>query len=206
MTYTEDGTVSNTALYLVPLGKTGDFRIADGTNEIANYAMYYSKFTKIVIPASVGNIGTAAMSSCTYLTEVECLPDDENDGSPVLTLAASVFKSSSKIEKLTLRASLAESTYEEKDSKTGETKKLNFDTTIIDSCTNLEEIEFVGAAKGVYTVYDGMLCNTQGTEVYYCPRGKSGKVVLGGTLTTIAEDAFKNCKKIDEIVIPGEII
>lgn len=206
MTYTEDGTVSNTALYLVPLGKTGDFRIADGTNEIANYAMYYSKFTKIVIPASVGNIGTAAMSSCTYLTEVECLPDEENDGSPVLTLAASVFKSSSKIEKLTLRASLAESTYEEKDSKTGETKKLNFDTTILDSCTNLEEIEFVGAAKGVYTVYDGMLCNTQGTEVYYCPRGKSGKVVLGGTLTTIAEDAFKNCKKIDEIVIPGEII
>ncbi len=206
MTYTEDGTVSNTALYLVPLGKTGDFRIADGTNEIANYAMYRAKFTKIVIPASVGNIGTAAMSSCYNLLEVECLPDEENDGSPVLTLAASVFKSSSKIEKLTLRASLAESKYEEKDATTGETKKLNFDPTILNSCSNLENIEFVGAAKGAYSAYNGILCNAAGTEVIYCPRGKSGKVVLDGTLTAVAEESFKSCRYISELVIPGEIV
>ena len=206
MTYTEDGKVSKTSLFLVPLGKKGALTVAEGTNEIAGYAMYKAKVEKVVIPASVGEIGTAAMSSCTYLTEVECLPDSEGDGSPVLTLAASVFKSSSKIEKLTLRASLAASQYTETDSKTKETTKtLNFDCTILDSCSNLENIEFVGAAKGTYTVYNGMLCNAQGTEVIYCPRGKSGKVILGGSLTGVQEEAFKSCKKIEELVVPGEI-
>ena len=205
VSYGDDDTVAYKTLFIVPLGKKGELRIADDTDEIGSYAMYKSKIEKVVIPAKISVIRENAMASCTYLTEVEFLAEDEGAAVEPLVLEAGVFKTTTALTRLVLPSRLMESVYEETGTDGSVTKTLHFDPTILDSCTSLESLEMVGSVKGYYSVIDGLLCNADGTEVIYCPRGRTEPVTFAGSISVIQEEAFYKCTKIEKVVVSAGI-
>lgn len=59
-------------------------------------------------------------------------------------------------------------------------------------CTALEDIE-VSKANNSYQSQDGVLLNSDATEIVWFPMGKKGSYTLPSTITSIAGYAFKEC-------------
>ncbi|MBQ9777775.1 MAG: leucine-rich repeat protein, partial [Clostridia bacterium] len=103
----DNGTEATAAprLVMMPLGKTGTYRIPHGVVEIPANAFANSALSKIVIPASVTSIGKEAFLNCYFLTSVVF---ETAAGEQPLTIAARAFSGCAMLERITLPARLDE--------------------------------------------------------------------------------------------------
>lgn len=69
---------------------------------------------------------------------------------------------------------------------------------------NLDSI-IVDAGNPNYSSVEGILYDKSGTVLLAYPAGRSGEAVIPSQTTEIAENAFKNCKKISSVVIPSGV-
>ncbi len=71
-------------------------------------------------------------------------------------------------------------------------------------CNALTDIN-VDVYNDSYYSVDGVVYDMDLSTVVVCPAGKSGNVVIKNGTTTIAEDAFINCKNITSVEIPESV-
>ena len=69
---------------------------------------------------------------------------------------------------------------------------------------NLDSI-IVDDNNQFYSSVEGILYDKSGTVLLSYPAGRSGEVVIPSQTTEIAENAFKNCKKISSVLIPSDV-
>ena len=187
-----------------PYAKGGVLNIAVGTTVIPVGVFNGTTATEIHVPYTVKSVGAGAFSSYKLESIIfDPIPDDANSDAKEepLTLADGAIKSCSKLTKLVLPGRLA-----------------NFTAKTIESCAALSTIEVSGtstkySAREEYYVAEAgkeytprkVLCNADGSELIFCPKGMSGKFMLPITVTQIGDEAFKECRQLTEIVIPGRV-
>ena len=69
-------------------------------------------------------------------------------------------------------------------------------------CDQLQEIS-VEEGNANFSAAGGVLYDKAGTKLLLCPGGKEGTFTLPRRTTEIGESAFKDCKKITELVLPS---
>ncbi len=74
----------------------------------------------------------------------------------------------------------------------------------VTGCRDLKEIT-VDESNKYYKSKDGILYNSDMTEILFCPNAKTGKVIIPNTVTRIGDYCFAQCKSLDMIVIPTSI-
>ncbi len=76
----------------------------------------------------------------------------------------------------------------------------------IRNLTDTTEAVTVSEENTKFTVADGILYDKDMTKLYFCPRVKEGEVVIPGTVTSLGEYAFYNCKKLTSIKEYGNVL
>lgn len=213
--FSEDGVLYRNGqvgleLCAVPQGKTGAYVVKDGTVTIPSRALYYTKISAFIIPASVTTIGKLAMTYANGLKRVEFLSPIDGEDNSELTIGEQVFANAANLESVKLPARTM------KFKKTGDA----FDAEIFMGCDSISKIE-VHDSNTVYATQDGILYNKAKDTLVYFPMGKSvvldnkgvpqvdkdGKIIAGTfTIPTgvrvIGQRAFLRCKYLSEVKIP----
>lgn len=188
--YTYNGE-NGIAIKAVPMGKTGIFRIYEGTVSIPAGAFASCKLSEIIIPHTVGIIEAKGISSCSSLTKLTFLPAPEGVEEIALTLKNNAIYSCSKLTEVVLPGRME--TFSEKS---------------IGSCSYLSSIDISGTSKN-YTAKgeEGrkVLCDAAGTTLIFCPKGMAGEFKIPAGITTIGEGAFTSCSKLTKVTIPGYV-
>lgn len=74
----------------------------------------------------------------------------------------------------------------------------------VTGCRDLKEIS-VDESNKHYKAKDGILYNSDMTEILFCPNAKTGKVIIPNTVTRIGDFCFAWCRSLDLIVIPTSV-
>lgn len=80
----------------------------------------------------------------------------------------------------------------------------NVGLNTVDHCFALQSFEIVGASTS-FSVQEGVLFNSNATNLVVCPTGKSGKYVVPSSVETISPAAFSTCKNLSEVVLPQKL-
>ncbi len=78
-----------------------------------------------------------------------------------------------------------------------------YKTHIFHENENLSEI-FVGADNEKYTAVDGVLYDKKVTELIFCPKRKSGSIVISNSVTKIIDHRLIDCKNLSEIIVEDD--
>jgi len=189
---------SPASVAIVPVAKSGSYRIPDGIVEITAEAFKGAGINKVVIPSSVTKINKSAFEGCLNLTSVVF-----EAGSEALTVGARAFAGCVNLERITLPARLTEINLT-KYSITGSTVSVKDANNAFDGCVSLTEINVVSGNKS-YKSTDGVLYSADGKTLVYCPAIKSGDVIIPTGTQTVAPGAFVGCSAITSVVIPNTI-
>ena len=169
-----------------PQSRSGEYAIPEGVEAIPVAVFKSSKLTKITIPASVTRIDTNAFYYSRYLTEVVFATAKEGEAENELVISASAFGNCQALTTITLPARIAE-----------------FNSNIFTSSKKLATVNVAG--RGNYTSKDGVLCNEDGTQIIYCPVGRTGAYTVPTGVNSIGDNAFKGCTKLTSITVPGYV-
>lgn len=170
-----------------PLGRSGEYVIPDGVETLPVAVFKSSTLTKVTIPASVTNINANAFYLSKKLTEVVFTGAAEGEEESPLVIDEYAFRSCTLLASITLPARLSE-----------------FNVNIFTSCTNLSFVTIDGEG-GTYTSKEGVLCNADGTEIVFCPIGRTGEYKIPAGVSSIGAGAFTGCTKLTKLVIPGYV-
>ncbi len=202
----EDGVLLNVAtagrtkIALVPMAKTGTFRIPAGVTEIPEAAFAGCAISKVIIPAEVAMIGREAFKDCANLTSVVF----EVTGTPApLTIGTRAFMNCTKLEKITLPARLTEinlQRYSIIDNAVSVTEIEN----AFAGCTSLVSIN-VSASNQNFKTIDNVLYSKDGRTLLFVPASVQGTFVVPDGTKNIAAGAFVDCHFINEITLPGSL-
>jgi hypothetical protein len=132
------------------------------------------------IPGTVASIGNFAFHSCAGLTTVT-IPDG------VLTIGDSAFENCTSLRSVTIPGSVT-----------------SLGLNALYYCTNLIAIN-VDAANTFYSSLDGVLFNQSQTTLMQFPPSKAVNYVIPGTVTSIGNSAFENCKALPGVTIPDSV-
>ncbi|MDD4349193.1 MAG: leucine-rich repeat protein, partial [Opitutales bacterium] len=137
----------------------------------------------LVIPDGVTSIENLAFSQCSGFTGDLVIPEG------VTSLGEFVFESCSGFDgTLTLPSTLATISF-----------------FAINDLSDLKGV-IVDANNPSYSSVDGLLLSKDGTILIRCPRGKTGSLVIPGSVTTIEEYAFSGCSGLTgDLVIPAGV-
>ncbi len=138
------------------------------------------KTGSLVIPGTVTIIGSNAVSSCRFLTSVT-IP------ASVTTIGSYAFYSCSALASVTIPANLT-----------------SIGSYAFSYCTALTSIN-VDPANTNYASVDGILYNKDITTLIQCPSGRSGSVIIPGTVTTVGANAFSYCYALTAVTIPSSV-
>ena len=182
-------------LEFVPKGfdVKGTFKVAEGTKTIpARVMASMANLTEVVIPSSVTYVGESAFASCYSLKTVRFLPmADGTLGEPLTVKAAFIY--CKELSTVVLPKRLVEIDLE---------AFYNFssDEPMLKTIT-VEELTATKDTSLNYYDINGMLC--KGDTLIYCPKGYVGEFRVPVGIAKIGEEAFKNCKGLTFISIPG---
>lgn len=173
----------------MPAGKTGSYRIPDGVTAIPANAFAGSKIDRVVIPASVTQIGTEAFAGCANLVSV--VFEEPGASAPALTIGDRAFADCA-FTSISLPARLANISLARYDATISQFDDLSDLTeTAPDAFTGtpLAYIEVAKSASAAYRSEDGVLF--RGNTLMYFPAEKSARgYAIPATTTAVAEGAF----------------
>lgn len=173
----------------MPAGKTGSYRIPDGVTAIPANAFAGSKIDRVVIPASVTQIGTEAFVGCANLVSV--VFEEPGASAPALTIGDRAFADCA-FTSISLPARLANISLARYDATISQFDELSDLTeTAPDAFTGtpLAYIEVAKSASAAYRSEDGVLF--RGNTLMYFPAEKSARgYAIPATTTAVAEGAF----------------
>ena len=170
-----------TTLIACPAGKKGTVTIPNTVKTLRTYAFANcTGVTTIKFSTKLTTIGAKAFSGCTGITTLS-LP------STTTSIKDGAFDYCTKLKKITIPVGVK-----------------TIDWTLFRCCKSLKNIK-VAAKNKNYTSVDGIVYNKKKTKVIFCGEGKSGKVTMPSTVTTIGESAYYYCTKITSIVFSKNI-
>lgn len=164
-----------TQLIACPPAKTGKITMPNTVKTLRTYSFAdCTKVTSVGFSTKLTTIGAKAFSGCTGITTVS-LP------AMTKTIKDGAFDYCTKMKKITIPAGVE-----------------TIDWTLFRCCKSLKNIK-VAAKNEKYCSVSGIVYNKKKTEVVFCGEGKSGKVTMPSTVTTIGESAYYYCTKITGI-------
>ncbi len=190
----------NIKIALVPMAKTGTFRIPAGVIEIPEAAFAGSSISKVIIPAEVAAIGREAFKDSKNLTSVVF---EVNANSVPLTIGTRAFMNCTKLEKITLPARLTDIKLQRYSVSDGIVSTEEGDNAFI-GCTALESIS-VATNNQNYKAIDSVLYSKDGRTLLFVPASFRGTFVVPEGTKNIAAGAFVGCHLISEVTLPGTL-
>ena len=197
------GTPGTTKIALVPMAKTGTFRIPEGVTEIPEAAFASSSISKVIITPEVTTIGREAFKDNASLTSV--VFEVNSDGTSVpLTIGIRAFMNCTSLEKITLPARLTDI----------KLQRYSFDknginTTEGDSaftgCTALASIAVASNSQN-YMAIDSILYSKNGQNLLFVPASVQGTFVVPEGTKNIGAGAFIGCHFVTEVTLPGSLV
>lgn len=160
---------------------TLNFQAGSQLTYIGNYAFSECiKLTSVTIPSSVKEIQYGAFMRCSELTTLNFLA-----GSQLTHIGRFAFGFCPKLTSFTLQPTV------------------NFIGNVAFLGTGIELN--IPANHPYFATINGVLYDKALSKLMYCPVLKTGRIDLPQTVTTIAEDAFYNCRSVDSISIPSSL-
>lgn len=80
--------------------------------------------------------------------------------------------------------------------------EIELGNTPFDGCPNLLAIN-VAPGNPTYKTVDGMLLSRDGTQLVFCPQGKSGVVTVPAGVEELVYKTFLNCPKLTKVELPA---
>jgi uncharacterized repeat protein (TIGR02543 family) len=214
-------------LFLNGTEVAGDFVVPEGTKQIGAMAFYCcTNLTSVTIPPSITHIGDLAFGNCSGLKAVyihdlaawcgisfaanrDDVFDTRVGGANPLYHAKHLFLNGREIKDLAIP-----------DGVTGIGDDAFFNCTGLRSVTIPDSVKHIGAgaffATGLksiqvgrgntaYASESGVLFSKNKTELVCCPAGKTGTYRIPGSVTSIGDEAFFNCKGLTGVTIPDGV-
>lgn len=187
ISHDEDGNVTERELIMYPYARKDAVAVIhEGTTAITAGAFKSADFTEISIPYTVTYIGAQAFYMSELVT-INFTAAPEGEEEKPLQVGEKAFQSCTDLETITLPARLSE-----------------FTIDIFTSCSALKYVNVTGTG-GQYSSNDGILCTADGATIVYCPVGREGVYTIPEGVLNVAPSAFKGCKNLTGIVIPGYV-
>ena len=188
------------SILLMPMAKTGSYRIPANITEIPAESFANSNLTEIVIPASVTKIGREAFANCTKLNSVIF---ESEQGEQALTIAARAFNGCTALQTIKLPARLTDIVLSRYTIGASGVNTDDINSAFV-GCTSLNSIT-VAKGSNTYKAVDGVLYSADGKTLVYCPETKSGAFAIPAGTQTVAAGAFIGCTEITEITVPNTV-
>ena len=132
------------------------------------------------IPADITSIGKGAFSGCKNITAIDF------GATPTLTTIKSLaFENCTGLTSVTIPSSVA-----------------SLDGNSFAGCSN---IVLTYAAGSIYKIIDGITFSTDGKILISYPNTKSGTYIIPDGVTSIADNAFKNCTNLTSVILPKSV-
>lgn len=180
----EDGILYNkakTELIACPSGKTGEILVAETVTSIRDYAFNgCTNIDEVDFSEKVTSIGKNAFEDCTGIKEF-VLP------STLKKIGDGAFDGCSNLTKINIPKGVS-----------------SIGWTLFRRCGKLSTVK-VASSHTKYTSVSGIVYNKKKTKVVFCGEGKSGKISLPSTVTTIGNSAFSYCTKITSVTFPKKL-
>ena len=192
----------STKLTLVPMAKTGTFRIPAGVTEIPEAAFANSSVSKVVITPEVTMIGREAFRDATKLTSVVFEVAADGSSTP-LTIGTRAFMNCTSLAKITLPARLTEIKLQ-RYTLDGTTVNVTNGDNAFAGCLALESIN-VAANNQTYQSINNVLFSKDGRTLLLAPSSISGSYTIPEGTRNVAAGAFVDCDSLTELVIPSTL-
>ena len=166
-----------------------EMEVPEGVEQIGKDAFYECEgMERLTLPTSLRTIDEGAFAACVRLTEVT-IPEG------VVSLGKETFMSCTALVRIHLPATLQTmgAAYP------GDV----FENTGVLGCNHLETVT-VTEGSAYFSSQDGLLYNADGTELLFCPRGRTTASVQKGT-ERIGDYAFFYCRVLEEVSLPDTL-
>ena len=162
------------------------------------------KSGKVVIPDGVSSIGYRAFLGCEKLTQVVFADS-------VDSIYKGGFNGCENLESITLNSGLT-SIYENAFLNCKSLKKLDIPRTVytldlsaLSGCESLEAVNIEEFSECRYTSVDGMVLDSDGKTLCFCPLAKKGDIVIPDGVETIQAETFQGNKAVTSVTMPDSV-
>lgn len=215
--YTKDG---KTLKKYTSSSRKAEFVVRDGTKKIAKYAFKDAKLKVISIPDSVQEIDVKAFSGCKNLTAVNINsrnPYYSSDDGMIIDKrngqSTFMFCPKNKKGEISLKDDISQinqGSFRDCTKITSITISNNvqeIDPIMFEGCKNLTAVN-IKPGNPNYSSDDGILIDKRDGQftVIFCPKKKSGEIVLKEGISTIGPNVFYNCRNITCVKIPQDVL
>ena len=154
--------------------------VEEGVTTLGVYAFRYcTALTSITLPSSLQQINALCFQRCKALSEL-CLPE----GLTTIDYAAFNLSGLTAIHLPATLTSLGEMAFY--------------------GCTSLNEIT-LAEGNTAFLVQDGVLYNSDITQLYLCPADRTEPLVIPDTVTYLGDEGLANCTKLTGLTIPDNL-
>lgn len=157
-----------------------------------------TSLTQIIIPNSVTSIGTGAFSGCISLSQIT-IPNS------VISIGMLAFGGCTSLTNITIPNSVISI---ENDVFNGCTSLSNITLSnsvrsindwAFEDCHSLKEIS-VASDNPFFTSHEGILYDKDKTTLIWCPQGRTGKITIPSSVTSI-KHTFEGCTNLTDIFV-----
>lgn len=143
--------------------------------------MNCTSIESFTVPATMSLVGKRAFEGCSALETVTFAPNGKT-----LEFGSDAFKNCSELKTVNLPANVSKI------------------PGVFSGCSSLTEVN-VDPTSTYFTSVDGVVFDTQKTEIVFFPQGKSGEYTLPDTIVTISNGVFQNVTELSKISIPASV-
>lgn len=140
-----------------------------------------SSLTAVTIPNSVTTMAEKALKGCTSLTTIT-IPDSVN------VIGEKVFEGCSALADITIGSGVND-----------------VNLNAFDDCDSLRNIS-VAEGNAKYSSVYGDLCSKDKKALLRYAMGKTGVIVIAGSISRIGERAFYGCKNANRLIVPNNVV
>jgi len=170
---------NQTTLIQCPISIKGSYAIPNSVTSIGSLAFDGCiSLSSISIPSSVTSIGSGAFGNCSGLTSVTI-------GNSVTSIGSQAFSGCTGLTSVTIPSSVT-----------------SIRNAAFEGCSALITVD---ANNPNYSSKDGILFDKNQTTLIQCPISIKGSYIIPSSVTSIASDAFCNCRSLTSVTIPSSV-